>query len=96
MMFHGRSECDDEALALAKQASPTVNAGVYGLAYDRCARGSAFVNGGIAAVVGGSLFTGIGIPFTIAGAWRLRVEPPREPGAALRIGPGSLAIEGRF
>lgn len=95
LLFHGRQECDADATALVR-ASGVVTPAAYQVAYDRCTRSSAFVNGGLGAVVGGGVFAGLGVPFTIAGAWRLRVDSPRESGARLRLGPAGVAFEGVF
>ena len=63
---------------------------------SRCVGESAPVNGGIAAIIGGSTLTVIGLGLTIAGAFKVVVPDRATAAPTLRVGLGSLSLSGTF
>jgi hypothetical protein len=96
LLITGHKNCNDDALRVSRSLPIVEGAAAYAVADDRCVGESAMVNGGLAALIGGSVFSGAGIALTIAGAWKVTVPDNAAKGPILRVGLGSIGVQGTF
>ena len=86
LMIQGHQNCDRDAVAKTAGLSLADGAAVYPVANDVCVGESTMINGGLASIIGGSVFTAAGVAFTIAGAWKVSVKPSTTATAPTMIG----------
>jgi hypothetical protein len=86
-MTVGKLDCQNEYVHGTTQRVPVAE----------CRNDSVPINGGVAAVIGGSTFSVIGLGLTIAGAWKVTVPTPTATTlSGLRVGVGTVGFGGSF
>ncbi|MBS2020449.1 MAG: hypothetical protein JST00_46760 [Deltaproteobacteria bacterium] len=96
LMIQGHQNCDRDAAAKTAGLNVADASALYPVAEDLCVGESAMINGGLASLIGGSVFAAAGVAFTIGGAWKVTVPERAATTPSLRIGLGSLSIGGAF